>query len=608
MTLNQPKKLLWPVFALILLAACTQLESFHEDDSLIKDDVSTSVSVSTDLIQPLIDKYAVGNRFWLVSKNPIPANTVLKYGPFGYYNPESEYCGTLQSPGFDAWLVYISGDTLVNGPTDGLCLFVNVLTGGYEKVEIPGQVCDIEWDSSFYEITEGPIEEEGTKAISGTLASPQTQAAVARNYAVIISGGADMYNNDKRFWNDCQYVYKRLTQDLGYDKSHIYCLVSDGTDYFPDMRFKYNPITKHSTYMSSPLDFDDDGVDDIKYSATKQEISKVFNELRTKSSSIDHLLIFVTDHGSDDGRLCLWGQMMSPSELNAELNKLSNVKIDIVMGQCFSGAFLTLAGVKNRSVSTACNAYESSYAEGLFTYDFFLRAWTDAFDPRKKTIVDANNDTMVSLGEAFNYAKAHDSAAIRNEEHPQFASSPNYYGYLHDLQGKYYEPVITGSDNLRGDNQYTYTISGLPSSVSVSWSCSSELRIINQTSSTVTVQSTLPRDKYVDVGARIYAHATIDGEDIVIEKYIFSIWRSGWFSNQNKIYYTADGDYTVETGYGAYDYQWGSSNSTWTFFPPSGSSHVRITAPYPGTATVYVAFKNPFGETVAVGQEIRLNY
>ena len=614
MSLNQPKKLLWSVFALMLLAACTQMESFHEDDSLISDDVSVSASVSVELIQPLIDQYAADGRFWLVSKHPIPANKILKYGPFGNYDPTSEYSGTIQSPNFTAWLIYISGDGKINGSEkEALCIFINVLTGEYKKIAIDGQVCDIEWDSSFYEISDEPFvfNDDDTKA--GTTVSEQVRAAVANNYAVIISGGYDKNHNDKRFWNDCQYVYKRLTQDLGYDKSHIYCLVSDGTDYFPDMRFKYNPITKLSTYMSSPLDFDDDGVDDIKYSATKQEISKVFNELRTKSSSIDHLLIFVTDHGSDDGRLCLWGQMMSPSELNAELNKLSNVKIDIVMGQCFSGAFLTLAGVKNRSVSTACNAYESSYGEGLFTYDYFLRAWTDAFDPRKKTIVDANNDTMVSLREAFNYAKSHDYAASNSlpddeREHPQFASSPKYYGYLHDLQGNYYEPVITGSDNLQGDNQYTYTISGLPSSVSVRWSCSSELRIINQTSSTVTVQSTLPRDKYVDVGARIYAHATIDGEDIVIEKYIFSIWRSGWFSNQNKIYYTADGDYTVETGYGAYDYQWGSSNSTWTFVPPSGSSHVRITAPYPGTATVYVAFKNPFGETVAVGQEIRLNY
>ena len=92
MSLNRSKKLLWPVFALLLLAACTQMESFHEDDSLISDDVSTSTSVSEELIQPLIDKYAVDNRFWLVSKHPIPANTVLKYGPFGYYDSESEYC------------------------------------------------------------------------------------------------------------------------------------------------------------------------------------------------------------------------------------------------------------------------------------------------------------------------------------------------------------------------------------------------------------------------------------------------------------------------------------------------------------------------------------
>ena len=480
-------------------------------------------------------------------------------------------------------------------------MFVNVSTGGYEKVAIPGQVCDIEWDSSFYEITEEAFEEEDAKAISGTLASPQTQAAVARNYAVIISGGADMYNNHERYWNNCQYIYMRLTRDLGYDKSHIYCLVSDGTDPAPDMRYGYG------LYKSSPLDFDKDGVRDINYSATKSDISRVFNELKSRITSIDHLLVFVTDHGSSDGRICLWGdQLMSPEELNTELNKLPDIKMDIVMGQCYSGAFVApLTVAKNRTIATACNANESAYSEGAFTYGYFLRAWTDAFDPTKKTQVDNNRDTMVSLREAFNYAKENDYAASINWEHPQYASNPILYGYAHELSGGTI-PLIAGSENMKADAQYTYTL--MVPATSVRWSCSSELRTINQNSSTITVQSTLPRDKYVDVGARIYAHATVDGEENVIEKYIFSIWRSGWFSNQNKIYYTADGDYTVETGYGAHDYQWGSSNSTWTFFPPSGSSHVRITAPYPGTATVYVAFKNPFGETVAVGQEIRLNY
>ena len=597
MSLNQPKKLLWPVFALMLLAACTQMESFHEDDSLIKDDVSTSTSVSEELIQPLIDKYAIDGRTWFVSKNLIPANTVLKYGPLGVYDPNSEYCGTIESPEFDAWLLVIGDDPRLNGPSlNQLHLFINPDTGAYKEMHVAGMVSGIEWDDSFDKSYEGPspfsYDFQG-QVRAETKAGSSTDGC----YAVIISGGWNKDKNYPRYWNDCQYIYQRLTKTLGYNENNIYCLVSDGTSTAGDI-----PVGAH-TYANSPLDFDNDGDNDIQYSATKQNITKVFNLLKSKNSSVKHLLLFVTDHGSPGGRICLWNETeLTAAELKAELNKLPNVKMDIVMGQCYSGAFISPLAANNRTIATACAANEFSY--GNDTYDYFLRWWTDAFDPTKASTADTNHDNLISLREAFNYA-LREPVAVSGVEHPQYASNPTLYGYAHELSGGTI-PLIAGSENMKADVQYTYTLT-VPAT-SVRWSCSSELRTINQTSSAITVQSTLPRDKYVDVGARIYAHATIDGEENVIEKYIFSIWRSGWFSNQNKIYYTADGDYTVETGYGAYDYQWGSSNSTWTFFPPSGSSHVRITAPYPGTATVYVAFKNPFGETVAVGQEISLNY
>jgi hypothetical protein len=608
MSLNQSKKLLWPVLALLLLAACTQMESFHEDDSQNQGDVSASVS--SDLIQPLIDQYVTEGHFWLVSKDPIPPKTVLKYGPFGHYDPASEYCGTIQSPDFTAWLVYISGDTRIDGPApDALCLFIDVATGEYVKIPINGQISGIEWDPAFYEITENPFEGQETKASSGSTASPQARAAVAKHYAVIISGGANMENNHSRYWNNCQYIYKRLTQDLGYDKSHIYCAVADGTNPAPDMRYAYNPYTNTSYFTTSPLDFDNDGTNDIKYAATKYDITRIFNELKSKLSSIDHLLVFVTDHGSRDGKICLWNdQRMSPAELNAELNKLPNVKMDIVMGQCYSGAFvIPLTVAKNRTIATACTANETANSEGEFSYGFFLRAWTDAFDPTKTSTVNTNGDDMVSLWEAFNYAKSHDTAAVYGDEHPQFKTNPVYYGYLHDLQGVHYDPVITGSDNIRVNDVFTYTISGLPASTSVRWSGIGEISLSAQTNTSVKVQSTLPTNEYVSsYPTALMAYFTYNGTELWASKDIFSNWRSGYFQNVNKIFYTADGDYTVYTGYGAYGYQWGSNNSSWTFFPPSGSSHVQITGNYPTSGMVYVVFKNPFGDTVTVGQEIQL--
>ena len=612
MTLNQPKKLLWPVFALMLLAACTQLESFNEDDSLSKD----GVSISMEIIQPVINNFATRERIWSVAKKSIPANTVLKYGPYGFYDPDNEDCGTVQSPDYEAWLINFSGDARSNNSAEGaFCVFVNISTGEYKTAPIYGQICGIEWDDSIYKIADdAPVIEN--KEDTGEIAtiSEEARAAVSKHYAVIISGGANLQNNYSRYWNDCQYIYKRLTQTLGYDKSHIYCIVADGKDPAHDMVYDFliNLYTGKIVDIcttTSPLDFDGDGVDDIQYSATKQNISQVFNQLKSKASSIDHLLVFVTDHGNKGGKICLWnGQQMTPEELNTELRKLPNVKMDIVMGQCYSGGYVPYLGVStNRTVATACSATETSNAEDIFTYDSFLHAWTDAFNPTNKTAVDKNRDNMLSLKEAFDYAKANDSAAIRNEEHPQFATSPMFYSYLHDLEGHDYSPVITGSDNLQGDNQYTYTISGLPSSVSVSWEGLGEISLSAQTNTSVKVRSTLPTSEYVSsYPASVMANFTYSGTGLWASKEIRSIWRSGYYFNQNYIKYVAPGKYTVYTGYGATGYQWICNNSSWTIWPPQGSREVEVSGPSTGEPVIlWVSFQNPFGESITVGQDIQ---
>lgn len=421
-------------------------------------------------------------------------------------------------------------------------------------------------------------------------------------YAVIISGGIDMEYNFSRYWNDCQYIYQRLTQTLGYDENHIYCLVADGTDPSIDMCYAYNPLTNTYNYKSSPLDFDNDGDNDIQYSATKANISTVFNLLQSQSSSIEHLLVFVTDHGSQSG-MCLWGnnQIMTPAELDAELDKLPNVKIDIVMGQCNSGTFTSICET-NRTVSTACSALEYSYGEGLFSYEYFLRWWTDAFDPSKASMVDTNNDNMISLREAFVYALTEPMAA-NGIEHPQYTSLPLIYGYTHDLQGSDNCPVISGSKFLSCSFSSPYTISGLPSSASVTWTSSDDITLTSPTNTSVTAQGSLPSNFYVSHFGYIMALFTLEGTQYSVAKDIPSIWKPGYYYGYNHIY-GGSGHYAVETGEGASGYQWGCDNSAWVVLSPYGSPQVSV---YEGQTwtpvTLWVTFQDPFGSTIVTGQQ-----
>ena len=80
-------------------------------------------------------------------------------------------------------------------------------------------------------------------------------------------------------------------------------IMSDGKDPGLDMK------TSDNEYISSPLDLDEDGVDDVEYAATKENVRKVFEDLASKLTEEDHLFFYVIDHGGIKNKrpyICLW--------------------------------------------------------------------------------------------------------------------------------------------------------------------------------------------------------------------------------------------------------------------------------------------------------------
>lgn len=166
------------------------------------------------------------------------------------------------------------------------------------------------------------------KLNQGGAKTPPVGLTPDKCYAVIISGGMDPYNNHNRYWNDCQAIYNALTYEYGYLDSHIYVLMSDGTNPAADRHF-----TGTTYYDSSPLDLDGDGDDDVQYPATKSAMSQVFNTLSTIINNDDYLFVYTIDHGdttaAGNAMLCLWGEEMSTSEFNAEINKIHSDDINL---------------------------------------------------------------------------------------------------------------------------------------------------------------------------------------------------------------------------------------------------------------------------------------
>lgn len=251
-----------------------------------------------------------------------------------------------------------------------------------------------------------------------------------RTYVVILSGGGNKNYNYRRYWNDCSFVFQALKKKYGVPQENFRVIISDGTNPAVDM------CTGPGTYISSPLDLDGDGVNDIGYSATKQNISTVLSQLANILNRDDHLLFYVIDHGGTDDYISrsyinLWGtEKLYDYELAQYLKPMldNNVSVNVVLGQCYSGGFVDDLSAIGCVVSAACSGSESSWARTDLNYDEFVYHWTCAINgahPNSSIAnADYNNDGKISMSEAYTYAQSHD----QRTETPQYYGGPDAYG------------------------------------------------------------------------------------------------------------------------------------------------------------------------------------
>lgn len=342
---------------------------------------------------------------------------------------------TIVVDGGPGWLFFVDDNPRANW--SHACRYVLVAEdGGLHVVwaNTPPTVMN-----GFRELTTWP--EQGSLGVGLAAAAPSRSADLAapsaawtpaaNRHAVIISGGGNQASNYPRYWNDCAYFFKTLKQH-GFLQANIHVLFADGTD----------PAIDNSAGQSSPLDFDGDGIDDIGFSATKANITVVFDQLAATLGAGDILYIFTTDHGSaapgnvapyddPDVVLVLWGEDITGDELATELNKVTAKAVAGIFEQCFSGGLVEKLAGSDRVVMSASRWWELSYAMGPdYNYDEFSYYVTKALaEPARG---DTNGDPATSMEEAYLYALARDSHQSEaldgwgdNEgEHPSYRSEP----------------------------------------------------------------------------------------------------------------------------------------------------------------------------------------
>ena len=193
-------------------------------------------------------------------------------------------------------------------------------------------------------------------------------------------------------------------------RTNISVIMSDGKDPGADITMEDNSV------VSSLLDLDGDGTDDIDYAATKENIKAVFSRLSNRIYSRDHLLVFIVGHGYKDkaSYISLWGNEdnLYPQELSDYVKDIKAGYITFVLGQCFSGGFIDALKADNRLILAACGKDEKSWTRPDIPYDEFVSLFTSAlshvniFD--EEVDADYDKDGVVTLLEAYRYAEEND--------------------------------------------------------------------------------------------------------------------------------------------------------------------------------------------------------
>ena len=552
------------------------------------------------IVEPITSKYP--DRTVFISDQLIPADTEIAYNMLGHVM-DIDDLSYYKTPEFDSWLILIEGDESIMGEQPILHLFVDAQTGQYTEVELRGKAI-VGWDTSRETNTVSKDEIRITDFTSRT--APERSSGPAK-FAVLLSGGTDKYNNTSCFYYDIKRMYNVLIDSLGYSKSGIFVLMSDGTDPAADRK------TGPYSYDSSPWDLDGDGDGDIDFEAKKSRLTNIFNVLQLWVQDGDEVLVYISDIGHSGGYINLWdGDTLDPSELNFLLNKLgaygSSVKVDVVLGPSYSGSFIADISANNRTITTS-SAYNETAHRNTYNYTYFLKYWTDALVLNSDgNTTDIYNDAYASPYELYSSANKIIRTSYANE-HPQYDSTPSDFGEMHSLDGEVI-PFLTGSDYLSTINTCSYTVTNCPTPCLIGWYTGTNVAQVSSADSTIVVRgSGLASTEYYYPDTFVSANIIYKGKMHNITKRITSVWKPGAYIGQHYIT-GSNGDYhllhypQVGTYPGTTGYQWFTNNSAWQIINQNGGSVYLYEGTTSGHVDLSVVFEDPFGGTIYVSDQV----
>ena len=290
----------------------------------------------------------------------------------------------------------------------------------------------------------------------------------SKSYFVLISGGASPQKNGIRFWSDTAMFYSTLTKKYGVAKDHIWVFMSDGNSTEPDANLAQE--TQTPVLVDSPKDLDGDGVGDIYRDVSYNTgiwyylDDEFFPGLRSRLTASDQLFIFVTSHGGaqvdENGEptghttVSLFnGDFFNDEEFQNWIKDMP-CPVGVAICSCESGGFVSyVTSQPNRVIAASSSLGDVSYglavdngqwvggaAGKTHNYNFFAHPFTAAFRgyftmpwsssggypwvDYAAANADSDNNGLVSIKEAFDYAKEIDTSG----DHPRYGENPSGFG------------------------------------------------------------------------------------------------------------------------------------------------------------------------------------
>lgn len=163
-----------------------------------------------------------------------------------------------------------------------------------------------------------------SSALFISLASAQVEGSSSKTYGIILSGGAEETSNHYRYYDNSVSLYKAFVQN-GVSKKDIYTFYGSGASGKLDTRKKgvLNKDfmkNKPDLLFSAAQEFKKNEVN-VNGPAEISQLKKAFIDISKKAKPGDVISFFITDHGSSDGSVVMWGLEDKPDHLKTADDK-----------------------------------------------------------------------------------------------------------------------------------------------------------------------------------------------------------------------------------------------------------------------------------------------